>query len=186
MIKETRFWRAFLAFERLIVHVERAMIFVTFLGMSFFVFAGIVFRLANWTVPWTNEAAQLILIWLMFAGANLGTYYREHVGVTLLPDRLRGRARLAVLLFIQFAVLVFSVYVLVAGIRFVDLQQMMGGTTFSLPYDIPKYVIALILPISFFAGTVHAIHHLVEPEAPASGLMDFTGDADIKNTIGLT
>jgi TRAP-type C4-dicarboxylate transport system permease small subunit len=186
MIKDTKLWQAFLAVERLLVHAERALIFVTFLGMAFFVLAGIVFRLGNLTVPWTNEAAQLILIWLMFSGANLGTYYREHVGVTLLPDMLHGRARLAVVLFIQLAVLVFSVYILVAGIQFVNLQQMMGGTTFSLPYDIPKYVIALILPISFFAGTIHAIHHLIDLDAPTSGLTDFSGDTDIKNTIGLT
>ncbi len=187
MIKNSKFWHAFLAVEGVVVRLERAMIFVTFIGMAFFVFAGIVFRLGNFTVPWTNEAAQLILIWLMFTGANLGTYYREHVGVTILPDALHGRARLAVVLFIQLAILVFSIYILVAGSQFVSLQKMMGGTTFSLPYDIPKYIIALILPISFLAGTIHAIHHLVELDAPTTGLTDFGGDAsDIKNTVGLT
>jgi TRAP-type C4-dicarboxylate transport system permease small subunit len=186
MIRNSKFWHTFLAIERVIVRFERSMVFVTFVGMSFFVLAGIVARLGSLTIPWTNEAAQLILVWLMFMGANLGTYYREHVGVTLLPDMLHGRARLAVVLFIQLAILVFSLYVLVAGIEFVNLQKMMGGTTFSLPYDIPKYLIALILPISFFAGTIHAIHHLIDLDAPTTGLTDFTGDDDVKNSIGLT
>ncbi|MGH9554050.1 MAG: TRAP transporter small permease [Terriglobales bacterium] len=159
--------------------------------MSTFVFLGIVFRISSVTAPWTNEVSQLFLVWLMFVGANLGTYYREHVGVTILPDRTHGRVRIALVYAAQLALIVFSVYILIAGSRFVVMQKAMGGTTFSLPIDIPNYLISLILPFSFLFGTLHSVRELIEmdPSAPAAGPIEAAlagGASDIKAIVGST
>jgi TRAP-type C4-dicarboxylate transport system permease small subunit len=182
-------WRGVLAVERGVVRIERALILVLFLGMSAFVFAGIVFRIANVTAPWTNEVSQLFLVWLMFVGANLGTYYREHVGVTILPDRMHGRARIILVYAAQLGLIIFSAYILVAGTQFVLMQRAMGGTTFSLPIDIPTYLISLILPVSFFFGTLHGVREMIEMDAslPAPGPVEaaLAGEAnDIKAIVG--
>jgi len=176
MRKHSQSHNALLLVDRAIARVEQVVILISFLGMAFLVLAGIIARLGNIALPWTNEAAQLLLVWLIFTGANLGTRHREHVGVTLLPDAFSGRARSALLFFAKFAVVVFCAYVVVAGIQFVQMQKMMGGTTFSLPIDIPKYLVALILPLSFFGGAVHAIRSLLDPQSRiASG----AGDGDL-------
>ena len=148
--------------ETVVVRVESALLLVLMLGIGLFVLAGIVFRLLSISVAWTNEAAQLLLVWLMFVGANLGTYYREHVGVTILPDRLHGRQRATVLYAIQLAFIGFCLYIVWTGILFVRMQINMGGTTFALPIDVPRYLISLILPVSFMAGTLHLIRELLE------------------------
>ncbi|MGH8714687.1 MAG: TRAP transporter small permease [Casimicrobiaceae bacterium] len=186
-----RTWKALLAFERGIVRVERALVLVLFLGMSTFVLAGIVFRILSVTAPWTNEVSQLFLVWLMFVGANLGTYYREHVGVTILPDRTHGRTRIALVYAAQVALIIFSAYILVAGTKLVLMQRVMGGTTFSLPIDIPTYLISLILPFSFLFGTLHSVRELVEmdPSAPPTGPIEaaLAGEAsDVKAIVGST
>ena len=148
--------------ERVVVRIESMLLLVLMLGIGLFVAAGIVFRLLSISVAWTNEAAQLLLVWLMFVGANLGTYYREHVGVTILPDRLHGRARAIVLYAIQVTFIAFCVYIVWTGILFVRMQFDMGGTTFALPIDVPRYLISLILPVSFAAGTLHLVRELLE------------------------
>ena len=73
------------AVERVVVPVETALTLILMVAISVCVLAGIVFRLLSITAPWTNELAQNLLVWLMFVGANLGIYYREHVAVTILP-----------------------------------------------------------------------------------------------------
>ena len=148
--------------ERVVVWIERALTLVLMVGMGVFVLAGIVFRLLSVTVPWTNELAQILLVWLMFVGANLGTYYREHVGVTILPDRLHGTARAVALYAIQIGFIVFCVYIVIAGTQLVSMQMKMGGTTFALPVDVPRYLISCILPLSFLAGSLHLVRELLE------------------------
>jgi TRAP-type transport system small permease protein len=184
-----RAWRGLLAIERCVVRVERALVLVLFLGMSTFVFAGIVFRILKVTAPWTNEVSQLFLVWLMFVGANLGTYYREHVGVTILPDRMHGRSRIILVYAAQLALIIFSAYILIAGTQFVLMQKAMGGTTFSLPIDIPTYLISLVLPLSFLFGTLHGVRELIEMDAssPRAGPIEaaLAGEAsDVRAIVG--
>jgi TRAP-type transport system small permease protein len=184
-------WRGLLAIERVVVRVERALVLVLFLGMATFVFAGIAFRILSVTAPWTNEVSQLFLVWLMFVGANLGTYYREHVAVTILPDRTRGRVRIVLVYAAQIALIIFSVYILVAGTHLVLMQKAMGGTTFSLPVDVPRYLISLVLPLSFLFGTLHSVRELVEMDAsaPPAGPIEAAlagGAGDVKAIVGST
>jgi TRAP-type C4-dicarboxylate transport system permease small subunit len=164
------------AVERVVVPVETALTLILMIAMSVFVLAGIVFRLLSITVPWTNEMAQNLLVWLMFVGANLGIYYREHVAVTILPDRLNGRARTIVLYAAQLGFLFFCLYIVISGTYFVYMQRIMGGTTFALPIDVPKYLLASILPLSFLAGALHLLRELLEMD-PATMPRGATADA---------
>jgi TRAP-type C4-dicarboxylate transport system permease small subunit len=148
--------------ERVVVPTEKGLVLILMLGVSLSVGAGIVFRLMSITVPWTNELAQNLLVWLMFIGANLGIYYREHMAVTLLPDHLQGRARTIVIYASQVGFLIFCVYIVISGTFFVVQQRMLGGSTFALPVNIPKYVLAMVLPLSFLAGTLHLLRELLE------------------------
>ena len=168
--------RMFKAVERVVVPVETALTLILMIAMSVFVLAGIVFRLLSITVPWTNEMAQNLLVWLMFVGANLGIYYREHVAVTILPDRLNGRARTIVLYAAQLGFLFFCLYIVISGTYFVYMQRIMGGTTFALPIDVPKYLLASILPLSFLAGTLHLLRELLEMD-PATMPRGATADS---------
>lgn len=163
------------AVERVVVPVETALTLILMIAMSVFVLAGIVFRLLSITVPWTNEMAQNLLVWLMFVGANLGIYYREHVAVTILPDRLNGRARTIVLYAAQLGFLFFCLYIVISGTYFVYMQRIMGGTTFALPIDVPKYLLASILPLSFLAGALHLLRELLEMD-PATMPRGTTAD----------
>lgn len=148
------------AFELYVVRVEQALTFVTLFGMVLCIGLGIVFRLTGISVPWTNEAAQIFLIWIMFIGANLGFYYSEHVGMTAFVDMLNRKGRYVFLLLVQICLIAFCLYTVIVGGWFVSFQRMMGGTTISLPFDLPKYVIAMVLPISFLAGLYHLVLQL--------------------------
>ncbi|MEP3435722.1 MAG: TRAP transporter small permease [Hoeflea sp.] len=132
-----------------------------FLAIAGLVGAGVVARLSRVVLPWTNEAAQLLLVWMIFLGANIGTYYRDHVGVGILPESFSGTAQRVMFLFIKAAILAFSGYIVWSGTEFMLFQKLVGGSTFSLPIDVPKYLVALGLPVAFGAGCLHIIVDII-------------------------
>ena len=148
------------------MRAERLVTLTTFAAMSLLVLAGVTFRLAGVAVPWTNELSQYCLVWLVFTGANLGIHGREHVALTLLTDRLSSRYQWAWGIVARLCFLVFCGYLGVVGFRLVAFQRAMGGTTVSLPVDVPTYVISSILPLSFLAGVVHLVRQVAEDWRP--------------------
>jgi TRAP-type C4-dicarboxylate transport system permease small subunit len=170
-------YRRLRAIELFVVRAERALLLVTLVAMVICLACAVATRLMRVTAPWTNEAAQLLLVWLMFLGANLGFYYREHVGMTAFIDRLGRRARLFFLYLGQVGVMTFCAYIVIVGGKFVIFQKTMGGTTISLPLDIPRYVIASMLPVSFLIGLFHLAIQLFEigKQVDAPGIIQGEG-----------
>ncbi|QKV18553.1 TRAP transporter small permease [Oricola thermophila] len=68
-----------------------------------------------YTPPWSEVTAALTLTWLTFLGAALAVRGDENLAVTLLPDRLRGCARIAVTIFIAFCGGLFAWVLISAG-----------------------------------------------------------------------
>jgi TRAP-type C4-dicarboxylate transport system permease small subunit len=84
--------------------------------------------------------------------------------------------------------LAFCVYIVWTGFMLVNMQVTMGGTTFALPIDVPRYLISLMLPISFLAGTLHLVCQLLEMD-PAKVPRGSTVEAmpeDPTSMIGLS
>jgi TRAP-type C4-dicarboxylate transport system permease small subunit len=155
-------WKAYLLhLDRTVLWIEKSLALLLFLAIAGLVGAGIVTRLSRVALPWTNEAAQLLLVWMIFVGANIGTYYRDHVGISIVPESCTGIVQRTLFLFIRATILAFSGYVVWSGTEFALFQKMVGGTTFSLPVDIPRFVIALGLPAAFAAGCLHLVIDII-------------------------
>lgn len=58
------------------------------------VWAGIVARYAlDASLPWTEELARYLMIWMALLAVSVGIYHREHIGLDLLRQKLPFRAR---------------------------------------------------------------------------------------------
>ncbi|MBF6570120.1 MAG: TRAP transporter small permease [Candidatus Binataceae bacterium] len=64
---------------------------------------------ANVGIGWSDEAAELLFIWIVFVGFAVGVKHRAHVSVQLLVDRFPGKWRRATMIIQDTLVLVFSV-----------------------------------------------------------------------------
>jgi TRAP-type C4-dicarboxylate transport system permease small subunit len=65
------------------------------LAMLGAVFFGVVFRSLNRPLAWTDELGQYLLVWTGFVGWIIAGNRGSHIRVTVLVNRLRGRARQA-------------------------------------------------------------------------------------------
>ncbi len=69
----------------------------------------------DWSPPWTEVMAGLLLTWMTFLGAALAIRSNENLSVTLLPDRLQGAASVALTVLIAFFGGLFAWVLLSAG-----------------------------------------------------------------------
>lgn len=52
------------------------------------------------TLPWTEEVARHLMIWMLFIGIAPAYRRGAHLGVDFMPDRLSNRVRAVVLIFV--------------------------------------------------------------------------------------
>jgi TRAP-type C4-dicarboxylate transport system permease small subunit len=128
------------AFRRLLEGIVLALI----AALAAVVVVGVVFRKAGASLVWYDEVASILLAWLTYYGAALAALNRAHIGMPTLVDRLRGRARVAVVLIGEACVLTFFIVLAGAGVR---VLSVLGGTSLvSLPW-VPAAVAQSVIPI---------------------------------------
>ncbi len=75
--------------ERLVVAVNRAVIFLMMAVMATLVFTNVVARyVLNFSIIWAEEVSQYLMIWIAYLGAGLALREGRHVAVEMLQDRL--------------------------------------------------------------------------------------------------
>ncbi len=127
------------------------------------VVVGVGFRKAGASLVWYDEVASILLAWLTYYGAALAALHRAHIGVPTLVDKLRGRARTAVVLLAEASVLGFFGVLAWAGVR---VLAVLGGTSLvSLPW-VPTSIAQSVIPIG--AVLFIAAQLLSMPEALAA------------------
>jgi len=68
-------------------------------AMSLLIFAQVIFRFVIFVaLPWTEELARYLMIWMAMLGAPLALRLDQHIGVGLVLERLPRRVRLWVTL----------------------------------------------------------------------------------------
>ena len=128
------------------------------LAMLACVFLGVVFRLADAPLAWSDEMAQYLLVWTGFVGWIIAGNRGSHIRVTALIERMRGRARLAAEIAIQ---------VLVAALGLVLLTQSFGLIArnadvawVSLPLSVA--LVYLPIPVAGFAIVLRSAAEIAE------------------------
>jgi TRAP-type C4-dicarboxylate transport system permease small subunit len=108
--------------------------------------------------PWTEELARFLLIWIGMLGASLAFRQRAHLGLELLPQKLKGTAAVVLKYFTLFVIALFAITVLVAG----------GSNLVALTWELRQYSPVLGMPISWvysvvpLTGTIIVFYCLVQ------------------------
>lgn len=121
-----------------------AAVLVLLAALAVVVVVGVGFRKAGAALVWYDEVASILLAWLTYYGAALAALRRAHIGVPTLTQRLTGRARTAVVLLAESAIIAFFAAVAWSGWQVV---RVLGGTTLvSLP-SVPAALAQSVIPI---------------------------------------
>lgn len=115
-------------------------------------------RYAGIMVTWTGEVSTYAFTWSVFMGAGVMAYENQHFAFTSILDKLSGKKKIVLKIFISLMVLLFSVAILYYGTditrrfwnyRWISLPEMKMGYTW------------LCVPILGFTSTIYSIDHMI-------------------------
>ena len=130
--------------RRVFRKVLEAVVIVLVVALAAVVVLGVGFRKAGAALVWYDEAASILLAWLTYYGAALVALTRGHIGVPVLVERLRGRARTFVILAGETAVIGFFLVLAWAGLR---VQGALAGTTLVSMPAVPAALAQSVIPV---------------------------------------
>jgi TRAP-type C4-dicarboxylate transport system permease small subunit len=99
-------------------------------------------------VPWTEESARYLGIWMVFMGAAAAIAKETHIKITFILERFPARTKVLFELFIDLIMFLFSAIVLSGSIELIKLNWEQEAVTF------PVSVGTLYLAIAVSSGFV--------------------------------
>lgn len=105
---------------------------------------------------WSDEAARLMFVWIVFIGFAIGVRHRAHIGVEWFVDLLPRGLRRAVTLLQDVALLVFSIFFFwqsIVTVRF-SFIQMLPGLEISIAWLYMAVAVAGMLMILYSAANL--------------------------------
>ena len=128
--------------------IENVVMSLGLLTLSGIVFANVIARYFFQTAfAWSEELARYVVVWVTYFGISSCARYHTHVGVDLLSNFLKGRAKLVYQALICLISVGLSVYMTYISIGF-TIMQYKGGNT-SIAIAIPIWLIYLSTNIGF-------------------------------------
>jgi len=141
-------------FERYFLAANRAVIFMMMAVMTTLVFVNVVARYAfNFSIIWTEEVSQYLMIWIAYLGAGLALREGRHVALEMLHDRLPVALSRKVRMVVGSLLLAFLGVVTVLGFQFAVFVWNQETPVLNISLGIPS----LAIPI----GTLLFAAHLV-------------------------
>ena len=122
------------------------------------VWLGVVARyVLHWQIPWTEELARYIMIWGILLAVPCCCFRREHIGLTLLHDRLPPKLLRIVNVFLDLVAFCFFAFLAFTGTAFAEKGLAQVSTVFSMPMAVPYAAI----PTAFSLAAVQTLVALV-------------------------
>lgn len=140
--------------ERFFVILNGAAVILLLAGMAGIVGTNVALRyLTNNSLPWADEAARYLMIWMTFLGAGLALRGGMHVAITNLQDSLSDPLQRALRALIVLLLLAFFGFMVWVGWQYMQRMQFQKTPALRLSF---KYIYAA-MPIGFALLIAHLL-----------------------------
>lgn len=132
---------------------------VFFLSLFFFVIVLQMFvRYIGVSLIWTEEVATYSFIWAVFMGASVMIHRRGHFRFSLLYEKLSGKSKIFLEVFIDFILVIFSIAVFYYGI--IATLNFWNYNWYSLT-DFKMGYMFISIPTMGFTMLIYGLDHLI-------------------------
>jgi TRAP-type C4-dicarboxylate transport system permease small subunit len=148
--------------KKIIKNIQKVQLAIGVICISIFFIAIVVqvfCRYTGVTVTWTGEVSTYSFIWSVFMGAGAMTYEKKHFAFGSLGDKLTGRKKEILNIFISFVVMIFSSAILYYGI--IITMKFWNYTWIDIP-NIKMGYTWLCVPILGLTSIIYCIDHIKE------------------------
>lgn len=141
-------------------HLEELLLVIGIVIMVMVIFLQVVMRYGfNNSLSWSEELARIIFIWASWIGISLGQKKCEHIKITMLTEKLKGTAKVIVLMLADICTLAILMVLLIKGIETTDKIASLASITPAL--SVPKWVIYAAVPVSTTLMSVRVMKDMV-------------------------
>ncbi|MCB1971845.1 MAG: TRAP transporter small permease [Geminicoccaceae bacterium] len=142
-------------------------------GLAVLLSCAVFWRYAlNNAIPWSEEAAKYLMVWLTFVGAPVALRDGAHVSIDVLPAALSGRARQVALFLINVVIILVCVMLIWQGGLFAKL----GARQVASSFQLSMFWVYLAVPLGGFllllVSLGHALRALIGIGDPDRGLVE--------------
>ncbi len=119
-------------------------------------------------VTWTEEFSRYVMIWAALLAVSCGAYYREHIGLELLLQRLPRKAGRKLVFMLDIVSLMFFIFLTYYGIGMTVSGASQYATIFGMTMVVPFAAVpvsAALTSVQIFAAM---IRNLTGPPEPTS------------------
>ena len=145
-------------------------------GMGIIAFAAVFFRfILSDPLPWSEEAARYMMVWVTFLGAGYAMGKGRHIGVTLFVEKLPEQVRRKVTFAAEIIIMLFLASVTVQGINLMISLRTQTSPAMDLPMILPY----LAIPV----GAVYMFLHLLRLVLTRSSRALSTADIELEAAL---
>jgi len=122
--------------------------------MVIVVFLQVIFRfIIKQAIPWSEELARYLLVWISLLGTSIGVKKKAHIGVEAVVKMLPGKFQKAVSLLANALSMVFFVIIVIWGYKILGVVSVQRS---------PAMEISMAIPYSalFFSGILMLVYSL--------------------------
>ena len=142
---------------------ERWIMMALFVALFFIVMAGIISRVVfNSPFTWTEEAARLVFIWLIFMGISYGTKYDKHINVTIVLDKIPKKVSVLFTIFWDIVALAIFVWIGFYGVQYIIYMSNSVTSVLRINQGITTSIVA----ISAILNVIRIIEKLITEHIP--------------------
>lgn len=144
MLKKTTHW---------ITKILNGFCLLAMLGLTVIVALQVISRLLKISLPWTEELARFLLVWLTFLGCTLAIYRKSHLSVNFVVDMMPKKLQKACNIFTRIVMIVFFTILLVYGVKLSAISMKNLSTSLGWPMGI----VYAVLPFSALLADYYVI-----------------------------
>lgn len=126
---------------------------ISMLGLTVIVTLQIVSRWMHISLPWTEELARFLLVWLTFLGCTLAIYRKSHLSVNFLVEMMPKKLQKVCNLFTRLVMVVFFTMLVFYGFRLSSVSMQNMSTSLNWPMGI----VYAVLPFSALLADYYII-----------------------------
>jgi len=108
-------------------------------------------------LSWTEELARYLMIWAALLAVSCAAWWREHVGLEIIPAMLPPQARRGLKLAIDALTVIFFIFMCIYGIGMVIEGRSQFSTLFGLSMELPFAAVPVSSALAAFQFGVRMI-----------------------------
>lgn len=125
--------------------------------MTIVVFVQVLFRLTSGSLPWSEELARYMMIYMVYLGASVGVKYANHIAVEFIAGMLPPKGRDILEILADLLMLFCFVIIIFFGMKVVNVTMMQKSPAMQLKMGYIYFSLVLGGGLMFLQGAIHLI-----------------------------